>query len=102
MLGPDQVPGNQALIKRQGFEDESDVGRVHRPELVLQLVEVLAVHQFLDDVVARPLLATCQLLDQLVPGEQDLHLVEALLQVFAIGQLGFFAHGAVPQNRRAF
>ena len=33
-----------------------------------------------------------------VPGEQGLHLGEALLQVFGIGQLGFFAHGAVPQT----
>ena len=43
-----------------------------------------------------------QILDQLVPGEQGLHLDEALLQVFGIGQLGFFAHGAVRQKVRHF
>ena len=61
-------------------------------------IQVLLVHDVLDDVVARPFLPVHQLLDQLVPGKQGLHLGEALLQVFGIGQLGFFAHGAAPQK----
>ena len=39
-----------------------------------------------------------QILDQLMPGKQNLHLGEALLQVFGIGNLVVFAHGAAPQT----
>jgi hypothetical protein len=43
-----------------------------------------------------------EILDQLVPGEQGLHLGQALLQIVAIGQLVVFAHGAVPQKMHHF
>ena len=97
VFGLDQVPDDQAFVGRQRLEDVGDVGRVHRLQLVLQLVQVLLVHDVLDQVVARAFLPVHQVLDQLVPGEQGLHLGEALLQVFGIGQLVVFAHGAAPQ-----
>ena len=97
-LGLDQIPGNQAFIQRQRLKNVGDVGRVHRLQLLLEFVQMLLMNDVLDDVVARPLLAAHQPFDQLVPGKQGLHLGEALLQVFGVGKLGVFAHGAAPQK----
>jgi hypothetical protein len=97
-LGLDQIPGDQTLIERQRFEDVGDVRRVHGRQLGLQFVQMLLVNDVLDQIVARPFLPMHQILDQLVPGKQHLHLGEALLQVFGVGDLVFFAHGAVPQR----
>jgi hypothetical protein len=56
-LGAHQIPHQQAVVRRQRFEDVGDVGRVHRVELFRQLAVVLLRHQRFHQLVARHFLA---------------------------------------------
>ena len=77
-LGPDQIPDEHPLLLRQRLQDEGDVGRVQAVEPRAQSVQVLALDQLLDQLVAvRPLavrLPMRQVEHQLVPAQQFLDL----------------------------
>ena len=78
-IGLDQMPNGQALVEWQLFEDGCDVCRMQGVELVLQLGDVLLVHQSFDKVVARHVLHVHQPLDELVLLQYCTHLRERLL-----------------------
>ena len=87
-LGLDQIPGDQSFIGgRASRMKATSAGCIGSSFSGVR--QMLLMHQTLDQVVARPrFLAMNQVLNQFVPGEQGLHLGEALLQVFGIGEGG--------------
>ena len=55
---PDEAPDEQAVLERQAFEDVGDVGRDAAGRALLQVGDVLLVHEALDELgLARALLA---------------------------------------------
>ena len=88
----DQIPDKQAILERQGLEDEGDVCRVKLLQPVLKLGEMLSVDQVLDQVVTRHVLAQHQILDQLLARQKLLHITQMLLDVVGFA-FDFFGHG---------
>ena len=83
---------SEALVDRQRLQDVGDVGRVHLVELRPQLGEVLLVHERLDQLVPRHLLPLDQALDETMPPQALLHLVQVLLQVLKLFSLDRLGH----------
>jgi hypothetical protein len=79
VLGLDQVPDGQPLRQRQLLQHRGDVRRVQLVQLLLQLHQVLPVHQRLDQIVARHVLLVHQILDQPVLLQHGTHLLQRLL-----------------------
>jgi hypothetical protein len=71
---------------------------VHLVEARVQLLQVLLVHEVLDQFVTRHVLAVDEILHQPVPGEQFLHLGEVGLQFFRVGVAQFLVHAAPPSR----
>ena len=68
-VGLDQVPDDEPLLERQRLQDVGDVRRMQAVEVLLQLDDVLLLHQVLDQLVARPLLPADEPLHDLVPAQ---------------------------------
>ena len=87
-----EIPHEQAVVQRQGFEQIGDVGRVHRVEPLRQLVVMLLRDQRLDQRVTRHFLPVQKALYPLLTVEQRPHLLQAALHrvvvehFFAVGQ----------------
>jgi hypothetical protein len=60
----------QPLVQRQRFQHIGDVGGMQTVEQLLQRAQMLAMHQRLDQLVARTFLSADQILHQLVPVQQ--------------------------------
>ena len=88
-LGLDQVPDSQTLVERQRLEDVGDIGRMQAVEQLLQRRQVLAVHQRLDQFLARTLLALHEVLHQLVAMQQ----LDDLLEMRLYSGTGFLPVG---------
>lgn len=78
-LGLDQIPHCQPLAERQCFQDVGNVGRMQPVKQLLQRRQVLAVHQGLDQIVARAGLAANEILHQFVTMQQLDDLLELRL-----------------------
>ncbi|BCG26031.1 hypothetical protein TUM18999_42220 [Pseudomonas tohonis] len=67
----------------------------------MQLGEVLAMDEVLDEILVLAFLTVGQVFDQLVPMQQIDHLSEAVLQAFLRLSYFYFGHSALhPQWRR--
>jgi len=86
LVPPDLFPGEQPVFRRQRLEDPGDVDRVEAIEELAELAEVLPVHEGLDQLVPRHLLAIDEVLDQPVARQQALHLLQVLGQPVEFGE----------------
>jgi hypothetical protein len=77
---PDQLPHLQPLVEWQRFEHAGDIGGMHLVELALQLGDVLAMRQVLDQFMARHLLAMHERLDDLLPVQELGYLFQVVLE----------------------
>ncbi len=102
-LGLDQIPQEEPVFERQGFEDVGDVRRVQAVELVGEFLDVLLVDQAFDQIMLGHVLAMDEAFDQLVAGEQLLDLAQVNVEIVVVLEVVGFGHGAVPwaAGRRA-
>ena len=99
----DQVPYQQALLDRQGFQNVGDVCRMQAIQLVSQFGEVLLVHQGVEQgvaVFARQFLPMNDLFQQGVLVQQRFHLLEVFLHILGVVMfLVGIGHRVCPVNR---
>ena len=97
----DQVPDEEALVERQRFEDVGDVGRVQLIQFAAQLGDVLLMYDVLDQLMSRHLLAVHQALDDAMARQQLLHFAQFLLDVFALAEILDVGHGYTAKRGAA-
>ena len=81
------LPGDQTILFRQGAENDGCRDRRQAGEQVPQFDNVLAMHETLDQIVARCFLTANHVLDQPVLGQQILDFREVVLYGIGISQV---------------
>ena len=74
------LPDLRPILERQRFEDVGHVSGVHRADVLVQLGDVLAMLEVLQQAAVGPFLPGGQRVEQPVPLQQPLHVVQPGLQ----------------------